>query len=193
MRALCATKISTMIEDEIYEYLNAYADSSLRNPAPATIAILRKNPKESFSVIADYSGRQPNKLDPRDLNEPLGRLLLSITDLIPDLLISRMTSGFWASRYLFIGSAAASKADLFVPTIVDLLSDRSIYVKNLVLSLIVQYPHLQVPETLPKFEKLSRMQSYKNDYDRQHLEKAMTAVAKAHNKRMQSDAAKLRR
>ena len=179
-----------MIEDVIFEYLKEYVDSSQRKPSTATVSMLRKKPEESFSVIADYSGKLPQKLDPRDLNEPLGRLLLCIIDLIPALLIPRMTSGFWASRYLFIGSAAASKAELFVPTIIDLLSDRSIYVKNLVLTLIAQYPHLRVPDALPKLEKLSGMKSYKNDYDRQYLEKALAAVAKAHSKQMQSDAGK---
>ncbi len=152
-----------MIEDKIYEYLKEYADSMpgvCTDPSLDTTSYLREYPEESFYVIANYSGKFPENLDPRDLGDPLGRLLSNIADLVPDLLVPRMTSGFWASRYLFICSAAASKFGVFVPIIISLLNDRSIYIKSLVLGLIVQWPHLQVTEALPILNRLSGLKSF---------------------------------
>lgn len=168
-----------MIEGKVYEYLNIYAEAqpgAAPDPSPDTISTLREYSEASFEVIADYSGKRPENLDPRDLSEPLGRLLSNIADLVPDLLVPRMTKGFWASRFLFICGAAASEAEVFVPTIVELLTDRSVYIKNLVLDLIAQWPHLQVPDTLPKLKKLEGMKSYQNEYGRERLEKAKAAV-----------------
>ena len=168
------------MEKEVYSYLKVYADAALGdipNPSSEIIEVMREEPEEAFNVIADYQGKRPRNLDPRDMDAPLGRLLEQIADLVPELFISRMTSGYWASRYPFICSAAASKSEVFVPTILNLLADRSIYIKTLVLDLIPEMPHLQVPEALPKFERLEKMKSFLNsDYDKKRLEKAKAAT-----------------
>lgn len=150
------------IPDKIFAYLKTYADSPYgKYPEPSSelVKFLRRNPRESFNIIASYSFQKPENLDFRDMGDPLCSLLKTFVDLVPDLLIPKMTIGFWGARYLFISSAAASKSSKFIPTIVSLLTDRSFYIKLLVLDLVVFYPHLQIPEVLPKLEKLSKMKS----------------------------------
>lgn len=150
------------IKELIFAYLKAYADvnrAPYPDPLPATIKALRQNPKQAFDIIADFRGPLPANLDFRDADAPLCRLLSIIADLVPELLIPRMTTGYWASRYLFVSAAAGSKSPKFIPTIIELLTDRSIYIKTLVLQLIIDLPHLQVPEANPKLEKLGKMKS----------------------------------
>lgn len=157
-------------------YLQEYADAphgKYPEPSSEIVEFLRKNPNESFDVIVNGLFQRPQNLDPRDLDDPLCRLLSAFVDLVPDLLIPKMTDGFWASRYLYISSAAVSKSPVFIPTIINLLTDRSIYIKSLVLQLIIQWSHLQVPEAMPIFEKLSKMKSFQNsEIDRKLLEQA---------------------
>ncbi len=160
------------ISNIISAYLEAYAYGH-RNPSDDIIRIIKKNPKQAFNAIAEFSGPLPNNLDFRDINDPLCRLLLNIADSVPDLMIPRMINGYWASRYLFISSAAASESLKFIPTLIDLLTDRSIYIKTLILQLIINWPHLQVSEMIPKLEKLSKMKSFQNaDEDQALLEQA---------------------
>lgn len=161
-------------------YLQEYADAphgKYPEPSSETVEILRKNPNESFDVIVNGIFQKPQNLDPRDLDDPLCRLLSTFADLVPDLLTPKMTDGFWASRYLYISSAAVSKSPIFIPTIISLLTDRSIYIKTLVLQLINQWSHLQVPEAMPLLEKLSKMKSFQNsDRDRELLVQAKKCV-----------------
>jgi hypothetical protein len=172
--------MSKEIADVIYAYLKVYSDAPLRgvpDPSSETISVLRKNPKESFRLIADYRGKRPRHLDPRDLGDPLVRLLAGIADLVPELLLARMSKGFWVSRYLFICAAAASQSQQFVPSILGLLVDRSIYIKTLVLRLIAQWPHLQVADALPNLEKLSKMKTFQDsDFNQGFLEKARASI-----------------
>ncbi len=150
------------VSDKVFAYLKIFADAPYRKesePSSELVKFLRKNPRESFNVIASYSFQKPENLDFRDMGDLLCRLLKTFVDLVPDLLIPKMTVGFWGARYLFISSAAASKSPTFIPIIVNLLTDRSFYIKWLVLDLVVAYPHLQIPEVLPKLEKLSKMKS----------------------------------
>ena len=162
-------------------YLQEYADAphgKYPEPSSEIVELLRKNPNESFDVIVNGLFQKPHNLDPRDLGDPLCRLLSTFVDLVPDLLTPKMTDGFWASRYLYISSAAVSKSPVFIPTIINLLTDRSIYIKSLVLQLIIQWSHLQVPETMPIFEKLSKMKSFQNsEIDRKLLEQAKQCVS----------------
>ena len=164
----------------ISDYLKDFADTPHRKhpePSPEIIELLRKKPDESFNVIEKGLFQKPENLDPRDFYDQLCRLLITFADLIPNLLIPKMTNGFWGARYLYISSAAASKSPIFVPTIIDLLTDRSIYIKTLVLQLIVQWSHLQIPEAMPKFDKLSKMKSFQNSQiDRELLAQARQCV-----------------
>lgn len=153
---------NTSIPEKVTAYLQEYADAPYRKePEPSSkfVKFLRENPRESFNVIASYSFQKPENLDFRDMSDPLCRLLITFVDLVPDLLIPKMTVGFWGARYLYISSAAASKSPIFIPTIVNLLTDRSYYIKWLVLELVVTYSHLQIPEVTPKLERLSKMKS----------------------------------
>jgi hypothetical protein len=174
--------MNNSISDIILTYLKTYSEDPLNkrsNPTTSTIGTLRNNAEASFNTIINYNGPIPTKLDPRDLDEPFGKLLSSIADLVPDLLISKMTNGYWGSRYLFISSAAASKSSKFVSTIINLLLDRSIYVKTLVLNLIIQWPHLQIIEALPLIEKLSKMKAFqKSGIDRDLLDEAKSIIMK---------------
>lgn len=168
-------------QDRITEYLNVYANAPRNKhpvPSPSLVKFFRKHPEESFLAIANNSFQAPQNLDFRDLDDPLCRLLLTFVDLIPNLVVPQMTKGFWASRFLYISSAAASKSTVFIPTIIDLMTDRSIYIKTLVLQLIIQYPHLHVSKTIPNFEKLSKQKSFKeSEMDRKLLEKAIQSVS----------------
>lgn len=138
---------------------------------------LRENPEETFHVITDNLFEVPPALDFRDLDAPLGQLLASVADLVRDLLIPKMTKGFWGTRWLYISSAAASQSPHFTPTIIGLLLDRSIYVKTLVLNLILQWPHLRVSEAMPKLEKLSGMKAFQDsEMDRELLEKVKQSI-----------------
>ena len=171
---------SSNISELISEYLEMYANSPSRNhpePASETVRMLRKHPEEAFRIIDTDAFQKPENLDPRDLDDPLFRLLVTFADVIPDLLIARMTSGFWGARYTYIQCAAASKCQDFVPTLINLLTDRSIYIKTLILRLITECPHLQVPEAMPKLDKLSKMKSFQApSMDRELLEKARQCV-----------------
>jgi hypothetical protein len=167
------SKISEMIS----AYLQVYADTPYTKPSSEIVEFLRKNPDESFNVITNNLFQKPENLDFRDLDSPLFLLLVAFADLVPDLLIPKMTSGFWGTRYLYIQSAAGSKSPVFISTIISLLTDRSIYIKSLILNLIIQWSHLQVPETIPIFEKLSKMKSFQNsEIDRKLLEQAKQCV-----------------
>lgn len=172
---------STSISDKVVMYLQEFADAPYgKYPVPSSklVKFLRTNPRESFKVIANGSFQKPENLDFRDIDEPLCRLLITFVDLVPDLLISKMINGYWGARYLYISSAAASKSPTFVPTILDLLTDRSIYIKWLVLDLVVAYPHLQVPEAMPKLEKLSKMKSIQDwEMGQKLLERAKQCVS----------------
>lgn len=171
------TNLSNIVSDYLRDYAGA-PYGIYPNPSSEIVDFLRKNPKRSFETIANGVFLRPQNLDPRDLGAPLCKLLTSIVDLVPNLLIPRMTKGFWASRYLYISSAAQSKSPLFIPTIINLLEDRSIYIKSHVLGLIVELPHLQVFEAMAKFEKLSKMKSFQNsENDRKLLEKAKMCVS----------------
>ncbi len=165
----------------ISDYLKDFADTSLSKrlePSLEVVDALRKNPDDAFQVIANGLYQKPENLDFRDLDDPLFRLLTTFVDLVPEVVIPKMTKGFWGGRYLYIQCAAASKAPIFVPTIINLLADRTIYIKILVLQLILQYPHLQVPEAMPQFEKLGKMKSFQDsEADRQLLEQAKQCVA----------------
>jgi hypothetical protein len=111
------------------------------------------------------------------LDDPLCRVLAIAADLVPQLLIPKMTGGYWAARYFYVSAAARSGSASFIPTIVGLLTDRSIYIKTLVLELIVAWPHLRVAAVLPKLEKLAKMKSFaRPDMDRHLLEKARRCV-----------------
>jgi hypothetical protein len=169
------------ISEMISAYLKEYADSPGNKPLPDTVKALRRDPEEAFRVIGDLEQgnfQKPENLDPRDLDAPVFQLLITFVDLVPELVIPKMTNGFWGARYPYIQSAAWSKSTVFVPTIVDLLTDRSIYIKTLILDLIIQCPHLQVPEAMPKLEKLSKMKSFQeSEQDRELLEKAKQCVA----------------
>jgi hypothetical protein len=162
-------------------YLQLYADApygKYPEPSPEIIDTLRKNPGESFGVITNDLFEKPKNLDPRDLGAPLCKLLATFVDLVPDLLIPKMTDGFWASRYLYISSTALSKSPIFVSTVINLLTDRSIYIKSLVLELIIRYPHLQTPEAMSKFEKLGKMKSFQNSkINKELLERAIQCVS----------------
>ncbi len=168
------------ISEIIFRYLQEFADAPYNkypNPSSSIVEVLRKNPSESFQVIANGLFQKPENLDFRDMDNPLCRLLITFADLVPELLIQKMTAGFWAARYLYISSAAACKAPVFIPVIINLLTDRSMYIKTLVLDLVITYPHLQIPEAMPKLEKLSKMKSFQNsEMDRKLLEKATQCV-----------------
>jgi hypothetical protein len=165
----------------ISEYLRTYANSSFRKrpePSSETVRTIRKYPKTTFRIIDTGAFQKPENLDPRDLDSPLFRLLVTFADLIPELLIPKMTNGFWGARYAYIQCAAASKSLDFVPTLIDLLTDRSIYVKTLMLRLIIECPHLQIPDAMPKLDKLSKMKSFQEpSIDRELLDKARQCVA----------------
>ena len=168
---------SSKIFEIVSTYLQVYANTPYTEPSSEIVEFLRKDPDESFNVIAENLYQKPDNLDFRDLDDPICRLLIKFADLVPDLLIQKMTAGFWASRILYISSAAASKSPIFIPTIINLLTDRSIHIKTLVLNLIINFSHLQVPEALPKFEKLNKMKSFQNsEIDRKLLEQAKQCV-----------------
>jgi hypothetical protein len=176
------------ISEVISTYLKEFDASSKKyandpqrkypDPSSQTVKLLRQMPNEALNAIETGLYEKPENLDPRDLSHPLSRLLVTFVDLIPELLISRMTSGYSGSKWTYIQCAAASKSPVFVPIIIDLLTDRSIYIKTLILELIIDCPHLQVPEAMPKFEKLSKMKSFQNSpMDLELLEKARQCVA----------------
>ena len=164
-------------------YIKDFADSprgEYPEPSLETIKILREEPKEVFEIITNDLYEKPAGIDIRDISRPVGRILSAIADLIPELLIPKMTTGFWGIRYLYISSAVASKSPIYVSTIIDLLTDRSIYIKTLILRHIINWPHLQVPEAIPKFEKLSKMKSFQNSkMDRELLKEAWQCVIAA--------------
>jgi hypothetical protein len=165
------------ISEIVSAYLQVYADVPYTEPSSELVEFLRENPDESFAVIANGLFQKPENLDFRDLDSPLFLLLVAFADLVPDVLIQKMTIGFWGTRYLYISSAAASKSSVFIPTIINLLTDRSIYIKTLVLDLIIQWPHLRTPDVIPQLDKLSKMKSFQNsEIDRKLLEQARQCV-----------------
>jgi hypothetical protein len=166
------------ISEIVSTYLQVYADDPYTEPSSELVEFLRENPDESLDVIANGLFRKPENLDFRDLDSPLFLLLVAFADLVPDVLIQKMTIGFWGTRYLYISSAAASKSSVFIPAIINLLTDRSIYIKTLVLELIIQWPHLRTPEVIPQFDKLSKLKPFQNsEIDRKLLEQARQCVA----------------
>ncbi len=146
------------------------------DPPSEIVDELRAIPEEVFNTIAEYNGPRYH-IDPRDLDMPLGILLSKIADLVPHLFIPRMTEGFWGARYMYIGAAAESQTSIYKDTFVQLLTDRSIYIKTLILRLISELPHLQVHEMIPQLEKLRKMKSFqKDDKDKGLLDKTFDAV-----------------
>jgi hypothetical protein len=175
------------MNDELPERISAYLQRfggkiypKHPDPPAPLVEELRRRPEEAFEVVVKGLYIKPEQLDFRDLDDPLNRLLSAFAELIPDRLIPKMTEGYWASRYLFITAAATSKSPLFVPTLVDLLLDRSIYIKTLVLRLILDWPHLRVAQAAAKLEKLAGMKSFQRPgMDRELLEKARGCLAAA--------------
>ncbi|MCP4141878.1 MAG: hypothetical protein GY755_16650 [Chloroflexi bacterium] len=169
-------KLLTTINTYIKDFANSMKVEYIE-PSAETTNELRENPEEVFEIVSNDLYTKPENIDIRDISMPLANLLIAVADLIPNLLISKMTKGDSGSRFLYISSAAASKSPIYIPTIVDLLTDRSIYIKTLILRLITDWPHLRVHETIPKFEKLSKMKSFQNSrMDRELLEKAWKCV-----------------
>lgn len=172
-----STNISNIVSAYLQEYVNSKGDK-YPNPSAEAIQVFRESPVDTFDVIDKSQFHKPENLDFRDLDDPIFRILVTFVDLIPDLLISKMTKGFWGTRYTYIQCAAATKSPAFIHPIVDLLTDRSIYIKTLVLELITMYPHLQIEETLPKFEKLKTMKTFQDSsMDKELLEKAIQCVS----------------
>jgi hypothetical protein len=163
----------------IQNYLKLWAKAPLGEyPEPPSdiVEVLRSLPETSFNAIAEYKGPLYH-MDPRDAPTPLGILLSRIADLVPDLLIPQMTEGFWAKRYMYINAAAMSQSSLYDSTLAQLLRDRSIYIKTLVLQLILDWPHLRTHEMLPHLEKLRSMKTFqKNNADRDILYKVFAVV-----------------
>lgn len=172
------------MNENILEIINVYIKEFADAPhgeapelSPEITKILRAKPEEVFEIISNDLYKRPENMDLRDIGSPSGRLLTTVVDLIPELVIPKMTKGFWGTRYLYISSAVTSKSPIYISTIIDLLTDRSIYIKALILDSIIDWQHLRVPEAIPKFEKLSKMKSFQNsDIDRELLEKAWKCV-----------------
>jgi hypothetical protein len=168
------------VSETISAYLQVYADTPYTDPSPELVQALREQPEAFVTAISDNQFQKPANLDFRDMDDPLCRLLVPCADLVPDLIIPKMTTGFWATRFLYISSAAASTAPVFVPTLLQLLTDRSVYIQTLLLELILRWPHLQVPEALPQFEKLSQLKTFQTSaMDQELLERAKHCVLAA--------------
>ena len=172
-------KDMTDLQQSIAEHLKAWSKSVSAKPSSSVVRSLRDRPKEAFAAITEYQGPYFH-IDPRDISDPLGQLLSHIAGLVPELMIPRMTNGFWASRYMFISAAAASESEVFVPTLIQLITDRSVYIKGLLLHLILHFPHLQVREALPQLKRLEEMKSFKSctPRDRENLKQVVEKITK---------------
>jgi len=165
------------LQQSIAEQLKAWSKSVSAQPTLSIVRSLRKRPDDAFAAITEHQGLLFH-IDPRDISDPLGQLLSQIADLVPELMIPRMTNGFWASRYMFISAAAASEAEVFVPTFFRLITDRSVYIKGLMLHLILHFPHLQVREALPQLKRLEEMKSFQSctRRDRENLKQVVEKI-----------------
>ena len=169
----------TDLQQSVAEHLEAWSKSVSAKPTSSVVRSLRERPEETFAAITEYQGPYFH-IDPRDISDPLGQLLSHIADLVPELMIPRMTNGFWATRYMFISAAAASESAVFVPTLIQLITDRSVYIKGLLLHLMVHFPHLQVREALPQLERLQQMKSFQacTQRDRDNLKQVVEKITK---------------
>ena len=162
--------------DIITEYLKMWSKSPHNDPTSMMVDELRSKPEETFNAIIEYNGPRYH-IDPRDIDMPMGILLSKIADLVPHLFIPHMTEGFWGSRYMYIGAAAECQASIYKDIFVQLLTDRSTYIKTLILRLIIEWPHLQTEEMIPQLEKLRQMKSFQKDnMDKELLNKAFDVV-----------------
>lgn len=144
--------------------LNSYIYSYLEHPRSSPpSAELMVNPEATFWAIANYAGPYPKGLDPRDAGEPLCRLLAKIAPQVPDLMLSKMTEGDWGYRYLFISAAATSEDPRFISPILHHLNSRSIYIKDLILSLMMDRVALRREDAVPMLRHQLTLRSVQKD------------------------------
>lgn len=99
------------LHQSIAQYLKAWSQSVSAKPEASIVKRLRDRPEEAFVLITKYDGPRYH-IDPRDIDDPLAHLLSEIADLVPHLLIPRMTEGFWASLYVHLGRGSVSLRSL---------------------------------------------------------------------------------
>ena len=166
--------------DAVNSYLHEYAHARVGDcpqPTGEVIQLLRESPEESFNeLLACLGEARPCTIDPRDIDIPIGKLLMHIANLLPELIIEKLSETGSHHRSMYIHSAAASQDVVFVSHLLDLLKSRSKFVKDCVLLEISRWPHLQVPEAVPLVENLSKQKSFTSAFDRRELEKAITVL-----------------
>lgn len=149
------------MKSEISSYLREYArghKNGRPKPDAALVEHLRQNPREAFACITEATWERPAGLDARELDLPLINLLVVIADQIPNLIIPRLGS----DPYMMIPVAAASQCAIFIEPLIELLSSRSSTVRFQILWQITRYPHLRMPEALPRLEHLRQLKSFRD-------------------------------